>query len=108
MYSSGGSFPQFINHSVQVGGSALNIKVLVLPRSALGREQSAAVDIFKIAIGKFVPSLAVLGLRVIRAQMPLCVLTKPVLADELILLLGGGLVFTPGVPVVYNNFAVTN
>ena len=105
---SGGSLPQLINHSVQVGRSAFNIKVLVLPGSALGREHGAAVDLFKIAVGKFVRSLAVLGSRVIRAQMPLCVLAKPVLADELILLLGGGLMFAPGVPVVYNNFALTN
>ena len=58
------------------------------------------MDLLEVAVRELVPGFRVFAFLIVQPQMPLRVLSKSVLADELILLLGRWLVFTPVVPFV--------
>ena len=46
------------------------------------------MDVFEVAIGKFVSSFGVLGIALVDCQMPLCVFAEAMLPNELVLELG--------------------
>jgi hypothetical protein len=46
------------------------------------------MDVFEVAIGKFVSLFGVLGIALVDCQMPLCVLAEAMLPNELVLELG--------------------
>src|SRR5215207_5367522 len=82
-------------------GSVLDVKVFVLSRPAFCGQHSTAMNVLEIAVGELVPSFGILAPLVVDPQVPLPELTVPVAFDELVLLLGGGLMFAPRVPLVY-------
>src|ERR1700683_376412 len=67
---------------------------------ALRGKQCTPVQIEKIAIRELKPSLGVLRLLVVDAQMPFGILCKTMLLDELVLLTSRRLVITPRVSFV--------
>jgi hypothetical protein len=91
---------------MQVGCRILDIKVFVLPSPAFRAENCASMDLFEVAVGEFIPSLGVLIFFVVDPEVPLAVLEKTVLLDELILFLCRWLMLTPRVPIVDNDLSV--
>ena len=81
-----------VNHSMQVGSGTLDVQMLVLSGPAFGGKHSAPMDIFKVAVRKFIVPLGVLRLLVVHSQVPAAILPKAMLANELILLLSRGTV----------------
>ena len=49
-----------VDHSMQIGGGIFDVEMLVLACSAFSGEHAAAMDIFEIAVGKFVSPLGIL------------------------------------------------
>jgi hypothetical protein len=80
----------------------LDIEILVLACSAFGGKHCAAMDVLEVAVGESVSRLSLFIFFGIDSQMPLCEFTKPVLANDFILIFGAWLVFAPGVFVVRN------
>jgi hypothetical protein len=69
---------------MQVRRRVLDVMVLVLARADFRSEHATAMDIFEVAIGKFVVSLGLFGLFVVDSQIPLAVFGKTVEANEFI------------------------
>src|SRR6266851_5614884 len=101
-FSSGGHgrLHQLVEHVVQVSRRDLDVGVLSLRGPHLRGDDSAPIRVLEVAVGKLVPGLVVLGVLVVDTQIPPPVLTKSMLLDELVLLLGGRLVLAPVVPDV--------
>jgi hypothetical protein len=55
---------------------------------AFGSKQSATMDIFEIAIGKFVSCLRIFRVCVVDSEVPFCIFAEPVQTNELVLFLG--------------------
>ena len=53
------------------------------------------MNVFEVAIGKFVSPFGVLSIALVDSQMPLCVLTEAMLPNKVILELGRRSVFRP-------------
>ncbi|MGH9966518.1 MAG: hypothetical protein ACREBG_01620 [Pyrinomonadaceae bacterium] len=91
-----------IDHSMQVGSCPFDVEMLVLPGAAFGRKHSAPVDIFKVAVRKFIVTLGILRLLVVDSQVPAAIFLKAMLANELVLLLVASLnVVFPFTPTRY-------
>jgi hypothetical protein len=97
-----------INHSVQVSGCIFDIKILVLSGSALGRQNCATMHLYEVAVGKFISAFSVFILLVVNPQVPLAILIKSVLTDEIALLLSGRLIFAPGISFVGDEFPLVD
>ncbi len=85
---------------MQVRGCYFNIGIFILPCSVFGSKDPATVDLYKITIRKLVPVLRLSLFFFIDPQKPFPILTKPMLQEKLIFLLGGWLVLTPGIFVI--------
>ena len=72
----------------QLGRCIFYFGITVLSRSTLDSKHAAAMDVFEVAIGKFVSSFGVLGITLVDCQMPLCVLAEAMLPNKLVLELG--------------------
>src|SRR6266446_4629360 len=66
------------------------------------------MDIFKIAVGKFVSLFCILGMCVVDPEMPFCIFTESVQTNEFVLFLGRRLVLTPCTLAVRNNVPLLN
>jgi len=66
------------------------------------------MDIFEIAIWKFVIPPTVLFVLIVYSQEPFAVLEEPIFFDEIILRPRGGMVVAPRVPLVVNKLALLN
>ena len=66
------------------------------------------MNVFEVAIGKFVTALVVLGLVFIDAEKPLLIFGDAVFLDEFIFLLGRGLVLAPRISFIMYGFAAHN
>jgi len=64
------------------------------------------MDIFKIAVGKFVSLFCILGMCVVDPEMPFCIFTESVQTNELVLFLGRRLVLAPCTPAVRYNVSL--
>jgi hypothetical protein len=84
-----------VDHAVQLRGGIFDVAVLVLTGSALRSQYSAAVDTFKITMGKFMPSRGILWLLIIDPQIPHCVFPESICREELIFRLRGQPVLAP-------------
>ena len=62
--------------------------MLVLGGSAFYSEQSAAMNIFEIAIGKFISCFGLFAVRVVDSKVPFCIFAESVQTNEFVLLLG--------------------
>jgi hypothetical protein len=71
-----------------MGSGPLDVQMLILPGAAFGGKHSAPVNIFKVAVRKFIVSLGILRLFVVDSQVPVAIFLKAVLTNELVLLLG--------------------
>jgi hypothetical protein len=72
-----------------MGHREFYVVVFALPCARLGGQQSAAVDLLEIAVGKLVSTFVVFAFFfVVDAEMPFGVLSVAVLLDEFVLLLG--------------------
>jgi hypothetical protein len=91
---------------MQVSRGTLDIKVFVLPSPAFRAENCASMDLFKVAVGEFIPSLGIFPFFIVDPEVPIAVLEKPVLLDELILFCCRWLMLTPRVSIVDDNFSV--
>jgi len=85
---------------LQLRRRVFDFGVAILASSGLRREQPAPMNIFEIAIGELIPSFGMLVFLFVNPQIPFTVFIKSVLADKLILLLCGRLVFAPRLPFV--------
>jgi hypothetical protein len=83
------------NHFKQVDCRVLNVSVAILASSRFRSKNAAAMNIFKVTVGKFVSPLGVLGVAIVNSQMPFCVLIEAMLPNELILELARRPVFGP-------------
>src|ERR1700686_2726193 len=97
-----------INHSVYVSGCILYIKILVLSRPAFGRQNCATMHFYEVAVGKFISAFSVFILLVVNPQVPLTVLIKSVLTDEIVLFLSGRLILAPGISFVGDEFPLVD
>ena len=88
--------PSCLNHCPQLGRCVLDVGVPVLACPTLNSKQATAMNVFEIAIGKFVSSFGVLSIALVNSKMPFCVFTKAMLPNELILELCRRPVFGPG------------
>jgi len=61
------------------------------------------MDIFEIAVRKFVSSFCIFGVPIVGPEMPFRVFTEPMHADKLILCLCRRLMFSPLAPAVGND-----
>lgn len=87
---------------MQVRGCYFYIGIFILPRSVFGSQNPATVDLYKFTIRKLVPALRLGFFFSIDPQKPFSILTKPMLPEKLIFLLGGWLVLTPGIFVIHH------
>ena len=85
---------------MQVGSGAFDIEMLVLSGAAFGGKHSAPMDIFKVAVRKFIVPLGIRGLLVVNSQIPFAIFLKTTESKELIFLPCGGLMLTPCIPFV--------
>src|SRR6267142_498306 len=85
---------------MQVCSGLLDVEVLVLPGTAFGGKHTASMDIFKVAVRKFIMSLGILRLVVVDSQVPAAIFHKAMLANELVLLLRRGSVLAPCIPFI--------
>jgi hypothetical protein len=69
--------------------------ISVLACSALDSKYAAAMDVFEVAIRKFVSSFGVLRESLIDAEIPFCIFSKAMLLNELVLELCRRPVFAP-------------
>ena len=76
-----------IDHSVQVRCGTFDVEVLVLGRPAFRGQHSATMDVFKITIREFMPSLGILVLLLVDPQIPFRIFPEPMRCEELILCL---------------------
>src|SRR5882724_695853 len=97
-----------LHHPVQVRRRVLDVQVLVLARPALRREHRTAVDLVEVAVWKLVMALRIRGRRVVDSQVPSAELGRPVLLDELVLLLGGRLMLAPRITLIRHELAVVD
>src|SRR2546423_1942787 len=79
---------------------AFNIIIFILSCSYFSRQYPASMHLFKVAIRKFIPPLIVLVFLIVDSQIPLSILAKPMLRNELILLLCRRLVLAPHIPLI--------
>jgi hypothetical protein len=76
-----------IDHSVQVRCGIFDVEVLVLACPAFRCQHSATMDVFKITIREFMPSLGILVLLLVDPQLPFRISPEPMRCEELILCL---------------------
>jgi hypothetical protein len=93
------------NHFQQLGCRGFNVDVAILASSRLHSKHPTAMNVFEIAIGKFVSSLGVLSVTIVDSQVPLCIFAKAMLSNELILELSRGPIFGPSAFAVCDNMS---
>src|ERR1700704_4690180 len=89
-----------IDHSVQVRCGIFDVEVLVLGRPAFRGQHSATMDVFKITIREFMPSLGILVLLLVDPQIPFRIFPEPMRCEELILCLRRRPMLAPRIPFV--------
>src|SRR4051794_37032694 len=97
-----------VDHPVQMRRDVLNIRIAALSCPTLRGQYPATMNIHEISIREFVPFLRVLAFIFVDTQMPLPVLAVPVLCDEFVLLVCGGLVLTPIIALILHDPSFTN
>src|SRR6266542_4351082 len=83
----GDSFFFLPNHFDQPRCRTFNVVTSVFSGSASCGQQTATVNVFEIAVGKFVSALRIRTISVVDAKMPFCIFAESVQTDKLILLL---------------------
>jgi hypothetical protein len=78
----------------------------VLSGSSFRSKHSATMDALEITKGKFVPSLGILGITLVDAQVPFRVFAQSMLSDKLILKFGRRPIFGPSAFSVCDNMSV--
>src|SRR5439155_22620168 len=92
--------PCHVDHRFQLRGCICDFEILTLGSPTLRSKQPTAMNIFEIAVRKSVSSLCVLGVTIVDPEMPFCIFTESMQADELILCPCRRLMFTPRAPAV--------
>jgi len=70
---------------------------------ALRSEHTASMNIFKIAVWKFVSSFRIPGVPIVDPEMPFCIFAEPMETDEVVLCHRRRVMFTPRSPAVRND-----
>lgn len=91
------------DHRLQLGRRIFNFVIFMLACPALRSEHAASMNIFEIAVGKFVSSFRTLGVPIVDPEMPFCIFAEPMETDELVLCHRRRLMFTPRSPAVRND-----
>src|SRR5439155_824229 len=74
-----------VDHRFQLRGCICDFEILTLGSPTLRSKQPTAMNIFEIAVRKSVSSFCVLGVTIVDPEMPFCIFTESMQADELIL-----------------------
>src|SRR5579864_4032903 len=93
-----------INHSMQMCCCIFNVIIFILSSSAFCSEHSTAVNLFKIAVGKFISAFGLFILFCIDSQMPFRIFTKAMLFKKLVLILCRWLMLAPHVFLIKDKF----
>jgi len=91
-----------------VGRCVFDIGMPIFASSAFHRQQTAAMDALKVAVGKFVSGFAVRGMSFVNTKMPFRVLSKAVEANKFVFLVGRRLIRFPESFVVRNEASLTD
>jgi len=91
------------DHRLQLGSRIFNFVIFMLACPALRSKHAASMNIFEIAVGKFVSSFRILGVPIVDPEMPFCIFAEPMETDELILCHCRRVMFTPRSPAVCND-----
>jgi hypothetical protein len=91
------------DHRLQLGRRIFDFVIFMLTCPALRSEHAASMNIFEIAVGKFVSSFRTLGVPIVDPEMPFCIFAEPMETDELVLCHRRRLMFTPRSPAVRND-----
>ncbi len=90
----------FVNHLMQLMGGTLNVEVLILSRSAFRGNQTTPMNIFEIPVGELIPSLGVLAVLIVNAEIPFGVFIITMKTNELVLLLCCRTILAPVISIV--------
>jgi len=66
------------------------------------------MDVFEVAIGKFVSPFGVLGVALVNSEMPFCIFAESVQADKLILFVCWRLMLAPRAFAICDEVALFN
>jgi len=91
-----------------VGRCVFDIGMPIFASSAFHRQQTAAMDALKVAVGKFVSGFAVRGMSFVNTKMPFRVLSKAVEANKFVFLVGRRLIRFPESFVVRNEASLAD
>src|ERR1700719_5167176 len=97
-----------VEHSMQVRHRVFDVVVLVLSGPAFGGDHTATMDIFEIAVGKFVMGFRVLALFVVHSQITFAVSREAVSPDEFILLERRRPMFAPRISLVEHELTLAD
>src|SRR5438270_5321025 len=95
-----------INHSMQMCCCMFNVIIFILSSSAFCCKHSTAVNLFKIAVGKFIPLFGIFILFCIDSQVPFPIFTKAMLFNILVLILCRWLVLTPHISLIKDKISL--
>src|SRR5438445_11462738 len=91
-----------------MGRCVFDIGMPIFASSAFHRQQTAAMDALKIAVGKFVSGFAVRGMSFVNTKMPFRVFSKTIEANKCVFLAGRRLIRFPESFVVRNEASSTD
>src|SRR5437868_4115981 len=94
--------PRSFHHFQEALSGIFDIGIATLMGAALDCQQCASMDVFEIAERKFESRLAVLNMRRVDPEMPLLVFSKPVIANEVVLLCRSRTVISPVILLIQN------
>src|SRR5262249_3289555 len=92
----------------QFCGCVFNFSIAILASPCFHCKHTAAVDVFEIAVGKFVSALYVRRESIVDSEMPFGIFGKPVYADKLSLFVWRRPMSTPRTLAVHDNMAFFN
>src|SRR5215471_4593425 len=95
-----------LHHFQETLSGTFDIRITELERPAFHREQRATMDILEIAKRKFAFRLVFLSMRRIDPEMPACIFSEAVVANEIIFLWCGRTMTSPIIPFIRDDVPV--
>src|SRR5262249_35941378 len=84
-----------LHHFQETLSGTFDVRITELVRPAFHREQRATMDVFEIAKRKFAFRLVFLSMRYIDPEMPVCIFSEAVVANEIFFLWCGRTMTSP-------------
>jgi hypothetical protein len=85
MCASARSVPSRLDHRPDSCRRIFDSGIPVLVCSSLHGKHPTTMNVFEVAIGKFVSPFGILGVTIVNSEMPFCIFAESMHADKLIL-----------------------